>query len=707
MKIIMILATMTFIGLQAHAGEAMKYSNALVHESSPYLQQHAHNPVNWQPWGENAFAMARMADKPIFLSIGYSTCHWCHVMEHESFEDEAVATAMNAAFISIKVDREERPDIDQVYMQVAQMMTGSGGWPLNVILTPDKKPFYAATYLPKHSGHGRMGIIELANRVHTLWQEDRSRLIASADKISQSLQDNQNNAKGDTQQALTSDWITQAYQELKASFDPQYGGFGTAPKFPAPHKLMLLLRYAHQYQDEAAINMVETTLDQMHAGGIFDQLGYGFHRYATDREWLVPHFEKMLYDQALLMMAYSEVFQTTGHERHAQVVDEIAQYVLRDMRAPDGAFYTAEDADSEGEEGRFYLWRESELQQLLSKEDAALAVRYWGIQRVGNFLDEARKKRTGQNILHIAQPLTTDDEKTALQHIQQTLLTAREHRIRPFRDEKIMADWNGLMIAALAKASAALNRPDLYDAATAAATAVLTRLRNDDGSLSHSRASSTGQRTPANLDDYAFLTWGLLELYRVDFDAQYLADAIALNKQMMAQFSDAKGGFYLTGKDAEALLVRPKDTWDGAIPSGNAVAVANLIQLARLTGDYTLEDTAEKALKSFSPLMEQAPTGQTFMLTALWQHLNAGYELVIAGNTIENKEALQPLQQGFFPDMVMLVRDQTTIKLAPFIAGQTPINNRLTFYLCHDKACRPPVNDVQLVLKAMGHSARH
>ncbi|MDQ6976039.1 MAG: thioredoxin domain-containing protein [Mariprofundaceae bacterium] len=692
---------MVLTGLIADATEdKMKHNNALLGESSPYLQQHAHNPVNWQPWGENAFAMARLADKPIFLSIGYSTCHWCHVMERESFEDEDVAAAMNATFVSIKVDREERPDIDQVYMQVAQMMTGGGGWPLNVILTPEGKPFYAATYLPKHSGHGRMGIIELSNRIHSLWQEDRQRLLASADSISQSLQDKQSKNDDHNNPVLTSDWVTQAYQQFNNTFDHEHGGFGAAPKFPAPHKLMLLMRYADSHEDSTAMNMVETTLDRMRAGGIFDQLGYGFHRYATDSEWLLPHFEKMLYDQALLMMAYTEAFQATGHERHALVVDEIAQYVLRDMRAPDGAFYTAEDADSEGEEGRFYLWRETELQQYLSKEDAALAVRYWGIRRVGNFLDEARRKRTGHNILHIAEALTNADDKKSIKRIQKILLKERSKRIRPFRDEKIMADWNGLMIAALAKAGTALNRPDLYQAAAKAATAVLARLHTEDGVLWHSRASLKQQGTMGHLDDYAFLTWGLLELYESGFEGHYLSDAIALNKQMIAQFSDSKGGFYLTAKNAELLLVRPKDAWDGAIPSGNAVAMANLVRLARMTGDFTLENMAEKGLKSFAPLMQQAPTGQAFMLGALWQYLTPSYELVIAGDSSkESIQALLPLRQGFFPTLAMLFRDKTTIKLVPFIAMQKPVKNRLTFYLCHGKECRPPVHDVQHLLK--------
>jgi len=686
----------------AYAKEAEKIinpTNALAQESSPYLQQHAHNPVDWYPWGDNAFALARLSDKPIFLSIGYSTCHWCHVMERESFEDKDVAVAMNEAFVSIKVDREQRPDIDQVYMKVAQLMTGKGGWPLNVILTPDGRPFYVATYIPKQGGHGRMGLIELANRVHQLWQDDRERLLASADRVTEAL--HQSPVATAHAGTATLALVDAAYQQLVTSFDQEHGGFGAAPKFPAAHKLMLLLRYARQHQDAHAVTMVEKTLDEIRNGGVFDQLGYGFHRYATDEAWLLPHFEKMLYDQAMLMMAYTEAYQQTGHQRHARVVAEIADYVLHDMRAKDGAFYTAEDADSEGEEGRFYVWSEAELRRVLSPEDATWAAQYWHVNRDGNYLDEARRTLTGKNILHVTSDMTVDEVR--LQRIRHQLLVVRSQRIRPFRDQKVMADWNGLMIAALAKAGAALARPDLQRAAAQAMIGVLKRLQAPHGRLWHERGASSATGVAGHLDDYAFMTWALLELYQASFDVQYLQQAVALNQTMMDLFTDEGKGFFLTARDAEALLVRPKDAWDGAMPSGNAVATANLVRLARLTGDVALEQRADAVLQFFEPVMRKAPTGQAFMLTALWQMLVPAYELVLAGNvnTAAGRNVVQQFRQGFFPDVALLHAGDAVAKLAPFTALQKPLDHRLTFYLCRNRQCELPQHDVNAVLRQL------
>jgi|UPI000362CCFF hypothetical protein len=676
----------------------VRHSNALIHESSPYLQQHAHNPVDWHPWGDNAFALARLSDKPIFLSIGYSTCHWCHVMEHESFEDEDVAAAMNAAFVAIKVDREQRPDIDQVYMKVAQLMTEQGGWPLNVILTPDGRPFYVATYIPKQSQQGRIGLIALANRVQQLWQNDREKLLASANRVSEALRQPVVDSKHSD--VVTLALVDAAYQQLSADFDQKHGGFGVAPKFPAAHKLMLLLRYARQHRDAHAITMVEKTLDQMRHGGIFDQLGYGFHRYATDQAWLLPHFEKMLYDQAMLMMAYTEAYQVTGHQRHAHVVAEIAEYVLQVMRAEDGAFYTAEDADSEGEEGRFYVWSEATLQRVLSPKDAQWAQQYWHISAAGNYLDEARQVRTGKNILYVTSGVARDEAR--LQRVRRQLLAARAQRVRPFRDQKVLADWNGLMIAALAKAGASLARPDLQQAATQAMAAVLQRLQAPHGRLWHERgASSAG--VSGHLDDYAFMTWAMLELYQASFDPQYLQQAVTLNQTMIALFSDKGKGFYFTAHDAETLLLRPKDAWDGAIPSGNAVAAMNLVRLARLTGDVKLEQRADAVLQTFEPLMRQAPAGQAFMLMALWQSLVPAYELVLAGDvdTAEGQDVVRRLRQGFYPDVAMLHAGAAVAKLAPFTALQEPLDHRLTFYLCRNRQCELPQHDVHAVLRQL------
>ncbi len=668
------------------------HTNELIHESSPYLQQHAHNPVDWHPWGDNAFALARLADKPVFLSIGYSTCHWCHVMEHECFSDEEVAAAMNKTFISIKVDREERPDIDQVYMQAAQMMTGGGGWPLNVLLTPEGKPFYAATYLPKHSGHGRMGLIELSQRVQQLWQHDREKLLSSAEQLHQNMQRQQQSDSAGDEPVMA--WVEQAWRQLASEADKAYGGFGDAPKFPTAHKLMLMLRQVRSQGDASALAHVEKTLDQMRAGGIFDQLGYGFHRYSTDARWLVPHFEKMLYDQAMLMMVYSEAAQLTGHARHARVVEEIADYVLRDMRRDDGLFFSAEDADSEGEEGLFYLWKSSELKQLLGKNDAALAMQFWHIEQGGNYLDEARRMRNGRNILHRDPTATMTPQ---LETIRQRLLRTRQQRPRPFRDEKVLTDWNGLMIAALAKASVATKHEDWYHIASHAMQQLLQQRLDAQQRLWHHRSADGKQAVAGQLDDYAFVIWGLLELYEAGFDAHFLQQAIALNQQLLAHFSSDDGGFFLTADDAEPLLIRPNDAWDGALPSGSAVTVYNLIRLARLTGDPALEDRAMQALKTSSRYLQQAPSAQAFMLLGLWQALTAGYELVIAGDEHAAQQAGRQLQQQFYPDLVILRRDALSQKLAPYSIPQKPSGQGLTFYLCSDHQCDQPRHELAVV----------
>ncbi len=674
------------------------YSNELIHESSPYLLQHAHNPVDWHPWGENAFALARLADKPVFLSIGYSTCHWCHVMERECFSDAEVAEEMNRSFVNIKVDREERPDIDQVYMQAAQMMTGAGGWPLNVLLTPEGKPFYAATYMPKHSGHGRIGLIELSQRVRALWKSDRQSLLASAERLHQALQEQQHATAKEEELSLA--WVEQAYQRLRQDFDAEHGGFGNAPKFPTPHKLMLLLRYASEHPRSEALAMVERSLDHMRAGGIFDHLGFGFHRYATDARWLVPHFEKMLYDQAMLMLAYSEAYQLTGHARHARVVEEIADYVLRRMHSEDGLFFSAEDADSEGEEGRFYLWTEEEIRQALGPEDADLAIRHWHIEPRGNYLDEARRLRNGRNILHTGISQTQDSRDQArIESIRERLLQIREQRPQPFRDTKILCDWNGLMIGALARASLALERKDWYDIASQAGDQLLRRLRDTQGRLWHTRQGDTG--VPAHLDDYAFAVFGLLELYEAGFDAHFLQAAMELNESMLAHFADPRGGFFLTADDAESLLVRPREAWDGALPSGNAMAAYNLLRLGRLSGNMEWEAQALRSLRAFSGSMQQAPTGQTFMLIALWQALRPGHELVIAGEAKAATEAGREIQRGFFPNLVVLRRDPQSMKLAPHSQAQTPLRKSTTFYLCSNRQCQAPTHDIEQVRAAL------
>ncbi|HJX13904.1 MAG TPA: thioredoxin domain-containing protein, partial [Dehalococcoidales bacterium] len=521
--------------------------NRLAREKSPYLLQHAANPVDWYPWGDEAFGKAARENKPVFLSIGYSTCHWCHVMAHESFEDPEVGRLLNEGFVAVKVDREERPDIDMLYMTVCQAMTGSGGWPLTILLTPDRRPFYAGTYIPRESRYGRLGLLELLPRIRELWTTRPNDLPDSAARITATLQRAVALPPG---AELGEDVLHRAWEELAPRFDTRYGGFGTAPKFPSPHNLTFLLRYGKRTGREEARDMVERTLRAMRRGGIHDHIGFGFHRYATDPTWLVPHFEKMLYDQALLATAYLEAYQATGREEYARTAREIFTYVRRDMTAPEGAFYTAEDADSEGVEGKFYVWTSAEIKQILAPGEADLFTRVFNIREEGNFADGAESGRTGHNIPHLTRPLEEISAELQiplskleqkLEAIRRKLFTHREQRVRPHRDDKILTDWNGLMIAALALGARALGEPEYAAAARQAADFILNNLVGPDGRLLH-RYRDGEAAIPAHLDDYAFLVHGLVELYEATFEVGYLERALALNRQLLEHFWDGGNG---------------------------------------------------------------------------------------------------------------------------------------------------------------------
>ena len=524
-----------------HEGKAMEESspesakkyNRLIREKSPYLLQHAQNPVDWYPWGEEAFERARSEDKPVFLSIGYATCHWCHVMERESFEDQEAAELLNDTFVSIKVDREERPDIDAIYMSVCQMLTGSGGWPLTIMMTSDRKPFFAATYIPKQGRAGRPGLMELVPQVANLWRTRRTELLRSSEQIADRLKETATLLPG---KALGEPVLKEAYKSLVQHFDARYGGFGDAPKFPSPHNLLFLLRYAKRSGDQLAAQMVEKTLQAMRFGGIYDHIGFGFHRYATDQAWLVPHFEKMLYDQATLAMAYTEAYQFTGKGEYERTTREIFAYVLRDMRSDEGCFFSAEDADSEGEEGKFYVWTEQELEEVLGSEDGRLITKVFNTRPAGNFSEEATGRRAGANILHLKQPLdslasnlglTSDQLATSVEGARKKLFEARRTRVHPLKDDKVLTDWNGLMIAALAKGAHAFNDAEYGDAAKKAMEFILQRMRDKDGRLLH-RFRDGETSIQANLDDYAFTIWALIELYELTFLSGYLRDALAL-----------------------------------------------------------------------------------------------------------------------------------------------------------------------------------
>ena len=684
--------------------------NRLVFEKSPYLLQHAANPVDWHPWGEEAFQKAKEADKPVFLSIGYSTCHWCHVMEHESFEDPQVAALLNEVFIPIKVDREERPDIDQIYMSVCQALTGSGGWPLTIILTPEKQPFFAGTYFPKESRFQRTGLLEIIPKLAELWKNKRGELLDSAEKIVDYLKQNSAPDAGE----LNKSTIDKAYQQLNDRFDGVQGGFGSAPKFPSAHNLTFLLRYWHQTGENHALEMAEMTLKKMRLGGIFDQVGFGFHRYSTDPFWLLPHFEKMLYDQAMLVMAYVEVFQATTKEEYAQTAREILTYVLRDMTSPEGGFYSAEDADSEGEEGLFYLWTPEEFRESLGDEGSELFINLFNLEEGGNFFDESTKSKTGRSILYLKKPLAElikeinlPEEKLGdfWEKIRQTLYGIREKRIHPLKDDKILTDWNGLMIAAFAKAAAVLGEPQYALAAKNAADFIWDKLRDKDGRLlKRYRDGEAG--LPAHLDDYAFLVWGLLELYEAVFDPEYLHRAIDLNALMLEKFWDTQnGGLFFTAEDQTDLIVRSKEIYDGAIPSGNSVAALNLLRIGRMTANPDLEDKARLIGSIFSTQVSSVPVGHTQLLSAMLFAFSPASEVVIVGDAeaADTIAMLEALTLNYNPNKVTLFRPlgnqkPSITELAEFTESQTSIEGKATAYVCKNYTCSAPTTDINKML---------
>lgn len=681
--------------------------NHLALEKSPYLLQHAHNPVDWYPWGSEAFEKAKREDKPIFLSSGYSTCHWCHVMEKESYEDEEVAKLMNEVFVSIKIDREERPDIDGIYMKVCQAMTGSGGWPLNIILTPEKKPFFAATYLPKKSKFGRQGMMEIIPQLRDIWKKNRGRAEALAAEVISSLKDEQKSGE-----ELKEDILNVAYEQLLGAFDEQYGGFGGAPKFPTPHNLMFLLRYWKRTRDIMALRMVERTLSALSMGGIYDHVGSGFHRYSTDEGWIVPHFEKMLYDQALLALAYTEAYQATGNDEFKRTAYEVFTYVLRDMTSPEGGFYSAEDADSEGVEGKFYVWAEEEIYSVLG-DDSELMKKVFGIDKHGNFKEKGNG--SGKNILHLSKTLAEleVDLKLPAQEIQrrmddakQKLFAFREKRVHPGKDDKILTDWNGLMIAALAKGAQAFEDDAYSEAACKAADFILQRMRGKDGRLYH-RYREGESAVMAFLDDHAFLVWGLIELYEATFKVSYLKDALDITDMMIEHFWDKeKFGLYFTADDAEELIFRKKEIYDGALPSGNSVAMLNLMRLGRMTANAEFEEKAAQIGRIFSGTIWQVPMSYTQMMVALDFALGQISEVVIAGNAgaEDTKAMLAALRKEFIPGKVVILRtgdDMEIIGIAEYARDLTSIDGRATAYVCRNYSCGLPVTDAKEMMELL------
>ncbi len=686
--------------------------NRLASEKSPYLLQHADNPVDWYPWGAEAFARAQQENRPIFLSVGYATCHWCHVMEHESFVDPEVARLMNETFVNIKVDREERPDIDQVYMTVCHMLTGSGGWPLTIIMTPDKEPFFAATYLPRTSRHGRIGMTELVPRVGQAWADSQDQVLASARVIVSQLRQLSGPQRAGPAKPNIS---ARAYGELATRFDKDFGGFGPPPKFPSPHNLIFLVRHWQRTGEDHALAMAEHTLDAMRRGGIYDQVGFGFHRYSTDRKWLVPHFEKMLYDQAMLTLAYTEAYLASDGTRHSATIREVLDYVLRDMRAPEGGFYSAEDADSEGEEGRFYLWSTDQLEQVLGEEEARLVATAFNATRVGNYHDEASGQPTGVNILHLQDPLMTTAKRlgldpqvleSRLEASRALLFATREQRVHPFKDDKVLADWNGLMAAAMARAGRALGVCEYVLAAERAVQFVTQRMMTADGSLYH-RYRDGEVSVTGFLDDYAFLTWARLELYDATFDPAHLEAALSLVQTTIDRFSEPAGGFYFSASDSEPLLVRPQEVHDGAIPSGNSVALNNLVRLARLTGRSDLSERADRLACAFAAQLGQSPAAHSHLLSGMLMAEHS-LELVIAGDpaAATTQSLIAAARSVYAPTAVLLLvptgkGGEQIRSLAPFTAHFRPINGGATAYLCRGFQCQQPTSDPAQLVKML------
>jgi len=689
--------------------------NRLIHEKSPYLLQHAYNPVDWYPWCAEAFEKARKEDKPVFLSIGYSTCHWCHVMAHESFEDADVAKFLNEVFVCVKVDREERPDIDKVYMHACQIMTGSGGWPLTIVMTPKMQPFFAATYIPRESRYGRIGMLDIIPKIQEVWKDRHDDILQSAAQIVAALKQKEPEARDES---ISKDILDKAYEELKGMFDDKWGGFGPAPKFPMPHQLLYLLRYGKWSGKKKAQEMAVQTLRAMRCGGIYDHLGFGFHRYSTDEKWLVPHFEKMLYDQAMLAMAYTEAYQATGEVLFKRTACEIFNYIMRDMKSRTGGFCAAEDADTEGEEGKYYLWKYNEIKKLLEPSEAELAIRVFQVEKTGNFVDHLAGGKTGYNILHLEKPaselaaslgISEESLRQRLAAVRLKLFAAREERVRPHKDDKILTDWNGLMIAALAKGAQVFADKVYLKVAQNALNFILKNMRELDGRLFH-RYREGESSIAATLDDYAFLLWALIECYEASFDITHLQTALRLQGDLTKHFWDEEnGGYYFTPDDGENLILRQKEIYDGAVPSGNSVAMLNLIRLSRLTGKQELETQAAAISCAFAGTVNRVPAGHAQLMIAVGFLAYPAYEIVISGRAgaDDTKEMVHAIRQHYLPNTVVLLRPpddaaSAIVSIAPFTKDLKPLQDgRATAYVCTNFTCHRPTMDADEMLKLL------
>ncbi len=693
------------------------HTNALIDEKSPYLLQHAHNPVNWFPWGEAAFRKAREENKPIFLSVGYSTCHWCHVMERESFENERIADLLNRYFVSIKVDREERPDVDRIYMTFVQATTGSGGWPMSVFLTPDLKPFFGGTYFPPEPRFGHPGFGQVLERVAEAWQFDRAKVLESSGEIVNQLSKAVNQAPGAAEAGAGE--LAAGFVAFRQSFDKRHGGFGGAPKFPRPSVQNFLLRYWARTGNVEALEMVFATLNAMGHGGIHDHLGGGFHRYAVDYRWFVPHFEKMLYDQAQLAVSYLEGFQISADQYYARVARGILDYVLRDMAHPEGGLYSAEDADSPDparpdvkREGAFYLWTRAEIDEVLDKPLSDWFCRYYGVQDHGNVHEDPHGEFAGRNILHephrvedIAREFDrpVEEMRAALESARGKLLARRSRRPRPHLDDKILTAWNGLMISAFAKGAQVLEEPSYLDAARRAAEFVLGRMYDSERNVVLRRFRDGEAAIPGFLDDYAFFVQGLLDLYETDFDVRFLELAVRLTDAQLARFEDReRGGFYSTAAGEAGLVLRMKDEYDGAEPSGNSISAMNLLRLAEITDRASFRDAAARTLRAFASHLRAAPLAAPQMLAALdYSTARRRRILVVGEKRAEDTRAMvREVHHRYLPNKIVLLVDdvRSRERLAaylPFVAGMRRIDSAATAYVCENYACRMPTANLK------------
>lgn len=667
--------------------------NHLINEKSPYLLQHAYNPVNWYPWGEEALNKAKKENKPIFLSIGYSTCHWCHVMERESFEDERIARILNGRYVSIKVDREERPDLDSIYMKVCQQMTGHGGWPLNVFMTPDQVPFYAGTYFPPKSRYGIPSFEEVIVYLSEIYRNDPSQIETVTQDVQQAL--NQMSARK-SDQRLGKIVTHRAYQYLEKMYDPNYGGFSQAPKFPTPHHMMFLLRYYHLNKTEYALEMVENTLKSMANGGLFDHIGFGFSRYSTDDEWLVPHFEKMLYDNALLLIAYIECYQVTKNPFYKDIAEKIIEFVNREMLSTEGGFYSAIDADSEGVEGKYYVWDIDEIYDVLGDELGYIFSEVYQISEQGNF--------EGKNIPNLIDieleeeavkfNLSINELKEKLDQAKSLLLKAREKRIYPHIDDKILTSWNSMMIVGLAKAGHVLKNEDYIQLANQTLEFIENKLIINGRLMARYRDGET--KYNGYIDDYAYLVWAYLSMYEATFQIKYLTKAIHLTSEAIKLFWDnEEGGFFFNGIDGEKLIINEKEIHDGALPSGNSVFALTLAKLAALTGETKYTEYLEKMYHIFYDEVSKYPYSSTFFLQALLFTEYPSKEVVVLGEAEDTSNFVNKLNENFLPNIVFLVgtSSEQLVSIAPFVEQYKKINEKLTIYICENFSCQKPTND--------------